>query len=858
MIENIKKNKVLILSFIIPIVAMCIVYYLKDIWPFGDNMYLRSDCYHQYAPFLKELYSKLKDGGSLLYSWKIGGGMNFLSLAAYYLASPLNILVLLFGESHIVEAVSFFIILKTGLSSLAFTYYLTRHFKRNYLIFAVFGLFYSMSAYFAAFSWNIMWLDCMVLLPIIILGLERLVNRGKCFLYCIALGIAIFSNYYIAIMICIYLVMYFVYLVAVSNHSGKKFVLTSCRNFAVYSLLAGGLAMCMVIPEYCTLLTTASGEFSFPEQLENYFSIFYMISRSLINVDVSIFEPHDPNLYCTVAVFVLLPLYLLNKKINVRERIGKTVLVIIFLLAFNFNIPNYIWHGLHFPNSLPCRQSFIYIFLILTLCCETVLRIKQYTLRQIMGCFTGAAALILVIEELYVGESYDFTSIYLSLIFIAVYVFLAVAYKKKLLSRSFIVYLIFVVAITESTINMNTTGIGTTSRSAYLEDNEAIEELLSKAELFETDLFYRTEKADRKTKNDAAWNQYNGMSTFSSTSSLGLNEYYESLGLETSFNAYAYYGNTPLTDALFSVKYVISNEFTEDTNLTTLFAQESINNASSLLDNELYDSSDSDMVYLYKNNYTLPLGFMVDEDINDIWDTSSDNPFYTQNSFVTSLTDADEIFTHIDDVYASGSTLVINPQEAADIYFYITVELDDTAEVYIYDEDYTLVRTMTFEDMNHRQICHVGEVGAGYHIEITPESETAVSTAQIYVYSFNEDNFIDAYDELNGSTLELTTFSDTYVAGSITADDNGIVYTSIPYDEGWTVYVDGVKTESVAIKDGVLGVYVDSGSHLIEFKYFPQGLVLGIIISCSSLAILIIIAVFRYAKAKKRRLSHKD
>ena len=204
--SRIKNNKVFILSFIIPIFAMCVIYYLKDIWPFGDYMYLRSDCYHQYAPFLKELYTKLTEGESLLYSWRIGGGINFISLAAYYLASPLNILILFFGESHIVEAVSFFIILKTGLSSLSFTYYLSRHFKTRNVIIALFGMFYAMSSYFAAFSWNIMWLDCMVLLPIILLGLERLVNEKKCLLYCISLGIAIFSNYYISIMICIFLV----------------------------------------------------------------------------------------------------------------------------------------------------------------------------------------------------------------------------------------------------------------------------------------------------------------------------------------------------------------------------------------------------------------------------------------------------------------------------------------------------------------------------------------------------------------------------------------------------------------------------------------------------------------------------
>ena len=615
--------------------------------------------------------------------------------------------------------------------------------------------------------------------------------------------------------------------------------------------------MCLVIPEFCTLLTTASGEFNFPTELNNYFSIIYMASRSLIGVDTAIFEAYDPNLYCTVAVFILLPLYFINKKINAKERIGKAILVVIFLFAFEFNIPNYIWHGFHYPNSLPCRESFIYIWLILTMSCEAVLHIKQYRPKHILGCFGGAAALILLIEELYVGEDYDFKIIYLSLFFIVLYVFLAFAYKKKYFARSFVVYLVFVVAITESTINMNSTGIGTTSRSAYLEDNDAIEEMLAKAELMDTDLFYRTEKLERRTKNDAAWNGYYGMSIFSSTTSLGLNEYYASLGMETSYNSYAYYGSTPLTDAIFAVKYVISDEYLEDTNLRTLFAQESISEGlKDPLTDESYSNDES--IYLYKNNYTLPLGFMVDANIEDIWDTSTDNPFYTQNSFVTSLTDADEIFSYIT-VNSSGSTLVINPEEDSDLYFYFTTEIDDeTAEVYIYDEDYTLISSTTFEDLNRLHICHIGEIKAGYHIEIVPESESIITSDQIYAYSFNEDNFIDAYNELNSQALDVTTFEDTYVAGTVEATEDGILYTSIPYDAGWSVYVDGEEVETTSIKGGVLGVYITSGTHTVEFRYFPEGFALGLIISGISLLIIFCLGCRYYLIHKRKKHRHDE
>ena len=106
-------------------------------------------------------------------------------------------------------------------------------------------MFYALSGYLAAYSWNIMWLDCVWLLPLIILGLEQLVTKKKCFLYCITLGLAILSNYYIAIMICLTLVIYFVFLMIKLRHDSIRDFFGKVFRFAAYSLLAGGLAACL-------------------------------------------------------------------------------------------------------------------------------------------------------------------------------------------------------------------------------------------------------------------------------------------------------------------------------------------------------------------------------------------------------------------------------------------------------------------------------------------------------------------------------------------------------------------------------------------------------------------------------------
>ena len=159
---------------------------------------------------MNEFMDKLKNGGSLSYSWNVGMGSNFVALYAYYLASPFNWLAILIAPEPEIEFLTYMIVLKIGLCGLTFCWYLSRHFKTRDLGMSSSPVFYALSAYMAAYSWNVMWLDCLVLAPVILLGLERLVKEGKCLLYCLSLALSILTNYYISIMICIFLVLYFI------------------------------------------------------------------------------------------------------------------------------------------------------------------------------------------------------------------------------------------------------------------------------------------------------------------------------------------------------------------------------------------------------------------------------------------------------------------------------------------------------------------------------------------------------------------------------------------------------------------------------------------------------------------------
>lgn len=846
-----KNNMGCILGFLVPLIILGGIFIGREVVPWGENMYLRSDMYHQYAPFYKELYRKLTTGGSLEFSWNIGMGVNFTAVYAYYLASPINLLLGLLPDGYIIHAMDFLIVFKTALAGLTCAYYLSKRFNTKSAAVGAVSVFYALSSYMAAFSWNIMWLDCIILLPLIALGLERLVREGKYKLYTIALGLAIFSNYYIAIMICIFAVIYFFVLLFTDTQERTfTYRLKRLFCFGLFSAIAGGIGAVMFIPELYALGYTVSGDFSFPELWSNYFSILDMLSRSLISVPVSIFSAHDPNLYCTVAVFILVPLYMMCSKIPLRERVGNMVMVGIFLVSFNTNIPNYIWHGFHFPNSLPARESFIYIFLLVVMCYGAISHLKDFTRKQLFGAFGGAVGVILLIEELYVDAEYPFDIVYISLAFLAFYMILICAYTGGRMKKNFIVYLLFVVCIAEATINSDhEESYKTTSYTAYVNDNEAIEELLSDTAKKDTS-FYRTEKLTRRTKNDAAWNDYHGVSIFSSMTNGSFTEYLGALGFEKSTNAYSYYGNTPFTSALLSVKYVLSNEFMPNDELYTL-----------------EDFRENRQRYLYQVNHCLPLGFMLPKDFNDSWEMMGNNPFALQNSFAELATGYKDMFSYIP-ASSTGTTCSFTVTEDSDVYVYVTTYVDQIS-FSARAASGESVAADTFSGLNHRQICHFGRMPAGTTVTVTT-SDTDVVSLQLYAYDFNSEVFDNVYDSLNSQGFNVSEYTDTTVTGTVTSEKDGDMYLSIVYDRGWSAYVDGEEVPISSLKGALVTVPVPAGTHTIELKYRTSGLLQGAILSILCIALLVLIIVFEKrltsfigsiadsVRARKNRLPDAD
>lgn len=242
------RNRLYFVAFFIPVILLILTFAVMGIYPFGENQIPVIDMYHQYIPFLSELQYKLQEGGSLFYTWNGAGGSNFWNLIAYYGASPLNLLLVLFPQKLIVEGVTVILLIKVGLAGSFMAIYLRNTNKGGGIAVAGFSTLYALCSYVMAYYWCIMWIDAVALLPLCILGLNRLIDEGKTVMYTVTLALIVFINYYMAIMVCIFILFYYpvLYFIKVKNGGARRCLMT-LGNAVGHSLLGVVMAGVMLL-----------------------------------------------------------------------------------------------------------------------------------------------------------------------------------------------------------------------------------------------------------------------------------------------------------------------------------------------------------------------------------------------------------------------------------------------------------------------------------------------------------------------------------------------------------------------------------------------------------------------------------
>lgn len=812
-------------AFLIPFIVMVAGCIASGIFPFGSRSFLRNDLYNQYMPFFQELHDRIRQGEGLSYGFELGLGSGFSALYGYYLASPFNWLVVLWPRDYIAEFITILILIKIGFCGMSFAHYLRKHFGKTPMGILMFSTAYALSGFLAAYQWNVMWLDVIVLAPLVLLALEDLIETGKGAKYCFLLACCIYTNFYLSIMLCIFLVLYFCVTIIWKKWS---VMWRSCVRFGFYSLLAGGMAAGLLIPVYFALSGTEFHDVDFPSTIKWYMNLLEELSRHCIDVSMKIQADHWPNIYCGVAVFFFIPLFLCNRRIVWKEKASKSLLMVLFLLSFACNILDFIWHGLNYPDSLPARQGYLYTWLILVMAYEVYLHMKEIRLWEIcaaalLGYGIVIAAWIFTDVEGTEGWTYVLTLVFMTaylLLFVGRYAWrypafrqhMRIGRRKKLFTNGYlgVNVIVLLLVVTELAANTYMTSIRTVDRNKYFKHFSDAEGSIAWMKQQDAGL-YRTELFDRLTKNDSMMWDINTTTIFSSTIHAGVVDFYKAMGLGTTRVSYWYQGASPLVSALLGVRYMIGEDDT--------------------MNNDLYELVYSDETsYLYRNRYSLPMGYVVPEHMEEAWSLSVYNPIRVQNEFCHQLGISGDLFVPIESTKVSDGAYTLETEK--DDYVYVYIGKNSLSEV----KATKAGETKKFTQVSFDYLLDLGFVEQGQEVTVkTVKSDQKFKVFE--VYTLNQRVLQEAIDILSKTTLDITDYGETYLSGTISMKERGMLVLSVPMEKGWTLYVNGTETTLETFKDAFMAVTLDAGTYELEWKFKTPGQTEGLLISVVCIAL---------------------
>jgi len=874
------------LAFGLPVLILIITYIAMSISPFGEKSVLTVDMDGQYVYFFEQLRDVYTGQASLFYTFERALGGEFLGYFTYYIASPLSFIVVLFPAAAITEAIAIMLILKSGFAGLTFSIYLAKTRKKNPTGFIIFSVMYALCSYAIMFQFNTMWIDAMIWLPLIVLGLESLVKEGKYKLFIISLALAVCSNYYIGYMLCIFVAIYFFAFIlsksskelneiGETNHMLKSFV-----RIGVSSVIALMISAGIIFSAYYAL---SLGKSSFQDNsfaIELRFDFLQLISKAFLGSFETIRSEGTPNIYSGLFPLLLLPLFYASKKVSSREEVVYTVLTLIFIASFSINTIDLMWHGFQNPIWFNYRYSFLFTFVLLIMAYRGYESLDDFNM-PIFGKTSAVLTLLLIlVQRLVVLTRYEYSStdkawmpfefkpditiIWLSLAFILIY-FLIILVRKRTTFKIATSVLLGVVICSEALVHSIVTwdGIltegGNASRNnyrTYVDNLTEVSETLQEKD----SSFYRTEHVFNRKSNDNLVLDLKGGSEFTSTFNASTLKFLERLGFDIGGQSALYSASNPITDSLLGIKYIISNDETD-----LKFSEANDNLYHRILAMNGY--------YVYENPYALPVAYRVDKNFElalekmEFFDNNQFVSNYNMNLLDCMIGKSSNVLTACDYIFNKGnlknSTIdseggrdFRSPDDTKPCSFYYEVTAKKSGNIYmrllspyttaakVYLNDSSTPLTSNYFKEKDKSFMNLGYFKAGEKIKV----EIEFTWYRLYLWN-TEDYFVqiddnalkDAMDVLKDGGLRINEHSDTSISGTLYSNGDGPVFTTIPYDSNWKVYVDGERVETYKMVDTMLGFDVTDGKHTIELEYVHTPFLIGTIISIIGIDLLIVL-----------------
>ena len=869
----------LLLSFCFPMLTVLAALIICGCYPYGDRTMLTVDLYHQYAPFVVTFRNKVLSGQSLLYSWNDGLGQEFYAAYANYAASPLNIFALFFDAKTIPVFIGLVTCLRAGLAGLFMMLFLSENDNRRVdNITVVFACSYALCGWYISYFWNIMWCDAVVLLPLVMLGLRKLLIERKCALYAASLAILIFSNYYAGFFVCLFLVLfapcYYVMLFTPGKPKGDpmrlcfKTFFGAAFRFAFASLVAAGATAILTIPTFLILRHCSATGDSLPKDFTLQNNLFDFFGRLMVAANPNI-RDGMANVYSGVVAAILLPLFFMLPKrtgITMRHKVCFGLLIFIMYLSFTNRTLNFIWHGLHFPNQIPYRESFLMSFLLVFVAFLTIRRIRSLSLGTVMGSVAAWGAFLVLYEKFGKGNE-GYIQIGATLLFLIIQgAALRIVSDANSGKSSFycetlltVTMLVEIFAASAVSIGLVAEHEGFSYYDSYGRNHRHIYKYVTGVEGTEGHkTFERSEIYPNNVCDIQALYNVKGISIFSSTARESFVKYMRNFGFHNNgINGFRNAGMTRVTATLLGVRNLIETEPTKT--VPMLFEKEHI----------------SGNVTSWGNPDALSVGYMVSDKFPDYVPEYLDqgNVFSKTNKWVNAMGVEKDVYKSVNMTATDCVGMSTRDQKNSLILYTIaaddddecgfTVTIDDAkigSDVYVYagsskggHATVTVGETSRKFEIRSYQIITLG-VYDGTPMTLKVDYYDPPNASPLYVYSYQLDT--EGYDEmikkLSDEQLEVTSYDATSLNGTVTAKEAGLLFLTIPYSEGWSAWVDGNKTEITPVNDALMAIKLDAGKHDIRIEYIPEGFKPGACITCASVICIILLAVIPAVIGKVR------
>lgn len=841
--------------------------------PFGENTVNYNDGVIQYLDFFA-YYKRLLSGEvTLLYTFEktLGGGN--IAVFSYYLASPFNLLAAFFAQEQLPALFTVLTLCKAATAAATFTLYLRVRFPRMKPVPAVcLALCYALGQYTFSQASNTMWLDGVYMLPLILLGTYRLVqNKRKKLLLILSVAASILFNWYSAGINCIFCLLYYIYEDALQNRfGGVKAYIGRALPFIGSLALGVLLSMCLFFPSMYALRGGRAGfdALDIGMLASNYLqNIFTAVTQFRIGGTSS---EGSVSLFCGyISVFGTGAYFFLGKE---KGRTRGIVIVFLLINVLLYFISPFITLFSLFKKaeSYWYRYSYVGIFALLCVAGRFFENVGNRPMRMTAGKYWAAGLLTAVLCLGWGLESFPFVMLALGLTVLLVYV-----YGKTLPGPSSAEEAVEEnSAALMSAAGRRASAVRTPARKRQLAAAGAclllaagllLELGVSAAQvmrIYSTDTAYAY--ADYVTQQQAQVNalkEYDG-SFYRVNQTDTFNKGYEGAGLTANYNesiAYGYHSvngytsdpdnnsrffleklgyrtngmnmnivNTSVlgADALLGVKYV--------------FSSYDINGLEKLEELGTYNGKST-----YYNPYALPAAFTYDPAGRKVEDG---NMFEYQNSLYSYLL-GEEVT-----LYREAETQRETDEDGNTVY---TVTVPDGPHA-LY-ADFTILTTSYVKvsvnggdalDMGgwlSPNVLYIPDGDGSPTVCIGAENEISTSCR---IYWLDLDALAQAAQKLQANAADAD-ISDGHVSCSVNAEAGERLYLSVPYEDGWSIKVNGKDADYELVGGCMISVALEEGENTVTLDFSVPGLGMGI-------ALTVIAALFTaalaFADARGKRL----